>query len=198
MSRIGSLPVRCALNSLLLAVTFFVVSASAQERYPFSGQVLDKKPLDAAHSVVLVDQEKPGPGRWALYIVSNRDNRELLALDAYSESALAAAPVLEAFNANSAYLHFYSDYGMYHGSIKYIFDLFSAKPPEKIRYGILALTSVARDNDKLYYSALFDQPGQIFQDGWTEQRATVIVEPHDSALPPYQITVGIAPRVAHN
>ena len=110
------------LNSLLLAVTFFVVSAGAQERYPFSGRALDKKLLDAAHSVVLVDQEKPGPGRWALYIVSNRDNQELLALDAYSEGALAASPVLEVFNANSAYLHFYSDYGLYHGSIKYIFD----------------------------------------------------------------------------
>jgi hypothetical protein len=190
--------VRCALNSLLLAVTFFVVSAGAQERYSFSGRVLDKKLLDSAHSVVLVDQEKPGPGRLALYIVSNGDNRELLALDAYSEVALAASPVLEAFNANSAYLHFYSDYGMYHGSIKYIFDLFGAKPPVKIRYGILALTSVARENDKLYYSASFAQPGQIFQDGWHAQRATVIVEPSDSGLPSYQITDGIAPRQEHN
>ena len=42
--------------------------------------------------MVLVDQEKPGPGRWALYIISNRDNRELLALDVYSEGALGAAP----------------------------------------------------------------------------------------------------------
>ena len=195
---------RCALNSVLLAVTLFVASGVPQQHYPFLGRILDKKLLDSAHSVVLVDQEKPGPGRWALYIISNRDNRELRAVDPYSEGGLAASPVLEAFNANSAYLHFYSDYGMYHGSIKYIFDLFSAKPPVKIRYGILALTSVAHENDKLYYSASFgripsafdpvDQPGQIFQDSWHAQRATVIVEPRDSGLPSYKIIDGIAPR----
>ena len=130
---------RCALNKLLLAAALLAGIATAQENYSFPGRVVGKKPLDAADSVVLVDTEKPGPGRWGLYIVSNQSNQELLALDVYSEGALPAAPVLEAFNSNSAYLHFYSDYGFYHGSIKYIFDLSSSKPPVKIRYGMLAL-----------------------------------------------------------
>src|SRR5579872_5156803 len=119
MLRIGSRPVRCALNKLLLVAALGAMIAAAQESYPFPGRVLDKKPLDAAHSVVLVDTEKPGPGRWGLYIVSKQNNQEPLALDMYSEGALGAAPVLEAFNSNSAYLHFYSDYGIYYGSIKY-------------------------------------------------------------------------------
>ena len=184
---------RGALNKLLLASALAVTVAAAQEGYPFPGRVLDKKRLDAAHSVVLVDTEKPGPGRWGLYIVSNQNNQELLALDTYSEGALAAGPVLEAFGPNAAYLHFYSDYGIYHGSIKYIFDLSSGKPPVKIRYGMLAFTSAVRRNDKLDYSASFNQPGQIFQNGWHEQHAAIIVQPRDAAPPGYQIVEGAIP-----
>ena len=193
MSRIGRRPVRCVLSKLLLALALGATIAAAQESYPFPGRVMDRKGLDAADSVVLVDTEKPGPGRWALYVVSNKDNHELLALDAYSEGALAASPVLEAFDAHSAYLHFYSDYGIYYGSIKYIFDLSSTKPPVKVRYGMLALTSVVRKNDKLDFSASFNQPGQIFQDGWHEQHAAIIVEPRDAGLPAYQIVEGAIP-----
>lgn len=172
---------RCALNKFLLASAVLVASAAAgQEGYPFPGRVLDKKGLDAAHSVVLVDTEKPGPGRWALYVVSNRDNRELLAFDTYSEGALAASPVLETIGAHSAYLHFYSDYGLYQGSVKYIFDLAGGKPPVKIHYDILALTSISRDSGKLSYSASFGQ----------ERHATIIVAPRESELPSYQIVEG--------
>ncbi|HUJ51345.1 MAG TPA: hypothetical protein VLW25_14145 [Bryobacteraceae bacterium] len=181
---------RCALNKLLLAAALLATVAAAQESYSFPGRVLDKKPLDAAHSVALADTEKPGPGRWGLYIVSNQNNQELLALDAYSEGALAASPVLEAFGPNAAYLHFYSDYGIYYGSVKYIFDLSSSKPPTKIRYGLLGLTSVVRRNGKLDYSASFNQPGQIFQNGWHEQHAAIIVQPRDAGLPAYQIVNG--------
>ncbi|HTS49822.1 MAG TPA: hypothetical protein VMH05_17860 [Bryobacteraceae bacterium] len=184
---------RCALNKLLLSAALLATMAAAQESYSFPGRVVGKKPLDAAHSVVLVDTEKPGPGRWGLYIVSNQNNQELLKLDVYSEGVLAAAPELEAFNSNSAYLHFYSDYGFYQGSIKYIFDLSSSKAPVKIRYGMLALTSVARSSDKLDYSASFSQPGQIFQDGWHEQHAAIIVEPREAGLPSYQIVQGAIP-----
>src|SRR5579862_284744 len=106
MLRIGSRPVRCALNKFLFAAALLATMAAAQESYSFPGRVLDKKPLDAGHSVVLVDTEKPGPGRWGLYIVSKQNNQELLALDAYSERALGAAPVLEAFGAHYLYLHF--------------------------------------------------------------------------------------------
>jgi hypothetical protein len=182
--------VRCVLHRLLTAMALLAASAVAQQSYPFQGRVVDEKPLDAAHSVVLLDSEKPGPSRWALYIVSNKDNSPVLALDTSGAGTLAASPTLEVIGPRFVYLHFHSDYGIYRGSLKYVIDVSSSKPPAKIQYGILALNSVERQGDRLHYSASFNQPGQIFEDGWHEQHATIILQPRDSALPTDQIVEG--------
>ncbi|HEV2446170.1 MAG TPA: hypothetical protein VGS58_09620, partial [Candidatus Sulfopaludibacter sp.] len=169
---------RCALNSSALLLALFVNGAAAESER-----------LDAAHTVVL-DQTAE---EIRLFVVSRETNRELLPLDAFPARDATASPRLEVIAPNSAYLHFYSDYGIYKGSVKYIFDLSGAKPPVKIRYGTLALTSVVRRNDQLDYSASFDQPGQIFQDGWHEQHAAILVEPRRAGLPAYQIVEGAIP-----
>ncbi len=169
---------RCALSSSALLFALFV-----------SGAAAESKRLDTTHTVVL-DQTAE---ETRLFVISNETNQELLQLDAFPAKEVAASPRLEVIAPNSAYLHFYSDYGFYYGSVKYIFDLSSTKLPVKIRYGMLALTSVVRRNDKLDYSASFDQPGQIFQDGWHEQHAAIMVEPRDAGLPAYQIVEGAIP-----
>ena len=174
---------RCALNSVLIASALFAGTAIAQETYPFPGHVLEKKRLDSERSAVLVDTEKPGPGRWGLYIVSNQDNRQLLALDTDSDGALAASPVLETFNANSVYLHYYGDYGFYRGSIKYLVDRSPGTPAVKIPYDILGLSSLTRAGDKLSYFALSGDLGPF----GPKHRATIIVTPQDSRLPSAQI-----------
>src|SRR5579863_4406031 len=165
MSRIGSPPVRCALSSGALLFALFL-----------SGAAAESKRLDATHTVVL-DQT---PEETRLFVISNETNQELLQLDAFPAKEVAASPRLEVIAPNSAYLHFYSDYGIYNGSIKYIFDLSSTKPPVKIRYDILALTSVSRDSGKLSYSASFGH----------ERHASIIVGPRKSELPSYQIVDG--------
>ena len=169
---------RCALSSSALLFALFV-----------SGAAAESKRLDATHMVVLGQTAE----ETRLFVISNETNQELLQLDAFPTTQVAASPRLEVIAPNSAYLHFYSDYGIYYGSIKYIFDLSGSKPPVKIRYGMLALTSVVRRNDKLDYSASFNQPGQVFQDGWHEQHAAIIVEPRDAGLPAYQIVEGAFP-----
>lgn len=169
---------RCALSSSALLFALFLSSAAAES-----------KRLDATHLVVLDRTAE----QTRLFVISNQTNQELLQLDAFPNTKFEASPSLEVIAPNSAYLHFYSDYGIYYGSIKYIFDLSSSKPPVKIRYGMLALTSVVRRNDKLDYSASFNQPGQIFKDGWHEQHAAIIVEPRDAGLPGYQIVEGAIP-----
>ncbi len=169
---------RCALSSSALLFALFLSSAAAES-----------KRLDATHLVVLDRTAE----ETRLFVISNQTNQELLQLDAFPATKFEASPSLEVIAPNSAYLHFYSDYGIYYGSIKYIFDLSNSKPPVKIRYGMLALTSVVRRNDKLDYSASFNQPGQIFQNGWHEQHAAIIVEPRDAGLPGYQIVDGAIP-----
>jgi len=124
--------------------------------------------------VVLV--EPSGKLQWTLQLVS--DTTDPITLDAYSQDAMNGSPTLEVFGPNSAYLHFYGSYGIYAGSIKYLFDPTGAKPVVKIPYSVLALTSVARRDGKLYYSASSSQP---------ERRLTVVIEPRAAALPSYRI-----------
>ena len=167
---------RCALNRILLASALLASIAAGQVSYPFPGRVLDRQPLDAQRSAVLTDTGTPGSGRFGLYIVSNKDNRELLALAADSEGAFAAWPVLEVIKPNSVYLHFHSDYGIYEGSIKYFLNFSSTTPSAKIRYDVAVLKSDLRDGSKLRYESSFGQ-----------KRATIVIEPRDSQLPSYHI-----------
>jgi hypothetical protein len=162
--------------------------------------VVAKKAVDAVYSVMVVEasptelrpgiaQRVPVPGRGltqiGIFVVSGRANQVRLVLDTYPLSSTAVCPTLEWATAHAAYLHFYSDYGYYHGSIKYIYDLSSQRPPLKIRYGILALTSSERRNGKLRYSASF---------GGSERHATIVIEPRAGGAPPaYTITDTPAP-----
>lgn len=170
--------------------------------------VVAKKAVDAVYSVMVVEAEptelRPGipqrvpvPGRGltqiGIFVVSGKTNQVRLVLDTYPLSSTAVCPTLEWATAHAAYLHFYSDYGYYHGSIKYIYDLASQKPPLKIRYGILALTSSERRNGKLRYTASFGRSGQVYE-GWTERYATIIIEPGAAdAVPAYRIMDAPAP-----
>jgi hypothetical protein len=125
--------------------------------------------------------------------VSGKANEVRLVLDTYPLSRTAICPTLEWATAHAAYLHFYSDYGYYHGSIKYIYDLSSRRPPLKIRYGILALTSSERRNGKLRYTASFGRSGEVYE-GWAERHATIVIEPRAGGAPPaYTITDAPAP-----
>lgn len=163
-------------------------------------QVLDKRAVDAAYSVMVVEaaptELRPGiPKRVpvprltqiGIFVVSGKANQVRLVLDTYPLSSTVGYPTLDQATARFAYLHFYSDYGFYHGSIKYIYDLSSQRPPLKIRYGILALTSSVRRNGKLRYTASFGQSGQV-QEGWTERHAMITIEPGAGAsLPEFKI-----------
>ncbi len=155
MSRTGNPPVILASTKHVLLLAWLLVSIAA---------VQDTK------RVVLV--EPPGKLQWTLQLVSDTTNP--ITLDAYSEDTLNGSPTLEVFAPNSAYLHFYGNYGIYAGSIKYLFDPTGAQPVVKIPYSILALTSVAHKDGKLYYSS-------------SERRLTVVIEPRTAALPSYRI-----------
>jgi hypothetical protein len=161
-------------------------------------RVVAKKPVDAAYSVMVVEaaptelrpgipQRVPVPGRTqiGIFVVSGKTNQVRLVLDTYALSSAAAYPTLEQPAAHVAYVHFYADYGFYQGSVKYIYDLASPRPPLKIRYGILAFTSSARENGKLRYFASFGQ---------SERHATVVIGPGaGDAAPAYSITDALAP-----
>lgn len=167
-----------------------------------------KKAVDAAYSVMVVEasptelrpgipQRVPVPGREltqiGIFVVSGKANQVRLVLDTYPLSRTAVCPTLEWATAHAAYLHFISDYGYYHASIKYIYDLSSQRPSLKIRYGILALTSSERRNGKLRYTASFGRSGEVYE-GWTERHATIVIEPRAGGAPPaYTTTDAPAP-----
>jgi hypothetical protein len=169
--------------------------------------VVAKQVVDAAYSLMVVEaaptELRPGIPQQrvpvyalrqiGIFVVSGVANQVRLVLDTYPLRSTGAYPTLEWATAHAAYLHFYSDYGFYHGSIKYIYDLSSQRPPLKIRYGILALTSSERRNGKLRYTASFGQSGQVMV-GWTERHATIVIEPGaGDAVPAYSIMDTPAP-----
>ena len=149
-----------------------------------------KAMVDAAYSVMVVEAapsepRKLGVTQIGIFVVSGRTNQVRLVLDRYPLSGTAGYPTLERATTHVAYVHFYEDYGLYYGSVKYFYDLASPRPPLKIRYGILALTSSERRNGKLRYTASFGQ---------SERHATIGIEPRagDSA-PAYSIADAPAP-----
>ena len=149
-----------------------------------------KAMVDAAYSVMVVEAapsepRKLGVTQIGIFVVSAKTNQVRLVLDRYPLSGTAGFPTLERATAHVAYVHFYEDYGLYYGSIKYIYDLASARPPLKIRYGILALTSSERRNGKLRYAASF---------GGAERHATIVIEPRaGDAAPAYSMADAPAP-----
>jgi hypothetical protein len=149
-----------------------------------------KAMVDAAYSVMVVEAapsepRKLGVTQIGIFVVSAKTNQVRLVLDRYPLSGTAGFPTLERATAHVAYVHFYEDYGLYYGSVKYIYDLASPRPPLKIRYGIVALTSSERRNAKLRYSASF---------GGSERHATIVIEPRaGDAAPAYSIADAPAP-----
>ncbi len=161
-------------------------------------RVVARKAVDALYSVMVVEASPtelrpgipkripvPGKTRIGIFVVSGKADQVRLVLDTYPLSSAAAYPTLEQPTTHVAYVHFYADYGFYRGSVKYIYDLSSPRPPLKIPYGILALTSSARENGKLRYFASFGQ---------SERHATIVIGPGaGDAAPAYSITDALAP-----
>ena len=149
-----------------------------------------KAMADAEYSVMVVEAapsepRKLGVTQIGIFVVSGKTNQVRLVLDRYPLSGTAGYPALERATTHVAYVHFYEDYGLYYGSVKYIYDLASPRPPLKIRYGIVALTSSVRRNGKPRYSASF---------GGSERHATIVIEPRaGDALPAYSIADAPAP-----
>ena len=109
-------------------------------------------------------------------------NRTALAFALFVSSCAAQdqEPIREIIGTTS-YSHFYSDYGFYERSIKYVTG------HQPIPYGILALTSVMPKGGRLYYSASFN-PAENLPSGWHPEHITIVIQPRAGALPEFQIT----------
>jgi len=171
-------------------------------------EVLDKKPIDASDSLMLVGAAPTEPWRSTsrrvpvypkeqigLFVVSGETNQVQLLLDSFPlSSVVMERPKLELAGGGTAYLHFYSSYGFYQGSIKYVFDLTSHRPSQKIRYSILALTTVTRERETLLYQASSYGGGSEPLPGWTERQYVITIEPRGGdSVPDYRI-VDAAPK----
>jgi hypothetical protein len=146
--------------------------------------VLARKALDAERWVMVVETT-PRPSQIGVFVVVGKTNDVQLVIDRYPAEKVDASPTLELANGHTAYLHFYSDYGFYRGSIKYVFDLAGGRLPRKYPYRILALTSATRSGGRLRYT------------GHTEHDVIVTIEPGaGDALPGYKIVDARAPAVS--
>ena len=152
---------------------------------------MDAKPLDATHFVAVAESvgRRETGGLVIAIVDKSKPDAPVRVLEDQSENSLGQLPTLEVIDQHSAYVHFYSDYGFYQRSLKYLFDLDIDKPLRKIRYGILSLTSALEKDGKLYYSASYNPPEPTPR-GWRAQRVTIGIEPHDSELPTFQVTDG--------
>jgi hypothetical protein len=148
---------------------------SVQEAFRKADASLDwfnasrKKPLDADRSVMIVmaaptavqpagpkgmSARLPVQGKMEIgvFVVSGTSNRVQLVLDRFPNDETKGFPSIDQAGANSVVLPFYSDYGLYCGSIKYFFDLASGRPPLKFRYGMVALTSSRVRSGSIVYT----------------------------------------------
>jgi hypothetical protein len=145
-------------------------------------------PIDATHVVAVMENV----GRWQtgtlkISIFDNSQPGATRVLENESENTLGQLPTLEVIDHHSAYVHFYSDYGFYERSLKYLFDLDSYyHAPLRIRYGVLSFTSAVQSNGKLYYSASYS-PAEPPR-GWRARHVTIMIQPQDGALPIYEVT----------
>jgi len=85
-------------------------------------------------------------------------------------------PTLEVISANTVYLHFYGDYYMYRGSIKYVYDLASDRKPIKIPYKMTALSASWQVSSDLFYAASSG-----------DKHETIQIEPHRDSKPAFRI-----------
>jgi hypothetical protein len=150
---------------------------------------VDAKPLDATHFVAITENVgRHANGQLAIVILDrSRPEASSRQLENQSESSLGQLPTLEIIDSHSAYVHFYSDYGFYERSLKYLFDLDTNKPLVKIRYGVLSLTSAAERDGELYYSASYS-PTEPPPRGWHAEDITIVIQPRVDTWPEFQIT----------
>jgi hypothetical protein len=156
-------------------------------------RVIEKKPIDAATSVMLVTAtpvELRDGRRWpvnplmklGVFVVSGPDNQVRLTLDTIAGRDNVAT--VDQLTEHSVTLHMIGDYGMYGGSIKYGYDLAARMPVTKTRFGVLTLTSSSVSGGKLIYAASFAPDGEKPAD-WKQRHATVTIRP--DALPNFEI-----------
>jgi hypothetical protein len=147
-----------------------------------------KKPIDAVRSVMIVQaapDARSGPDRHTigLFIVSGRSNRVLLVIDRFAEREVDGFPGLEQPTANSVNIHFYSDYGIYYGSVKYFFE----KPTVKFRYGMLALHSSSVRKGSIVYTGSAMGHGYEVTIGPGGRKITDGPVPSDDVPPPVSL-----------
>ncbi len=168
-------------------VALLAASAPAQD----VRRVLAKKPLDAARSLMVLETrparvEAGAQIEIGLFVVATKDDRVEQTLDRMPLGTTAGYPTLELLGSNAAYLHFYSDYGMYQGSIRYTYDPAGARPPVKTPYSMVALTDCWRVNNDLYYAAAYGR-----------EHAIIAITPREGdAAPSFKILEGEARKSA--
>jgi hypothetical protein len=158
----------------------------------------EKKPVDATRSVMIVEAAPtdlrpagpqgqlkrlpvPGKNETGVFLVAGPLNDVQLVLDVLAVGDINGYPKIEDPGPKSVNLHFYSDYGIYGGSIKYFFDLSRMKSLAKMRYAMLALTASEVRNGTLVYTA--DSSGPI------ERHELITIHPRSgNELPAYKIT----------
>jgi len=152
-------------------------------------RVASKTSIDPVNSVMIVqgapralqkvgpkyqEQLLPVPQKTedGVFLVSGPGNRVRLVLDVFPLSDAKGDPSIGETGNNSINLHFYSDYGMYTGSIKYIYDLASGKPTVRLHYKMVGLGRSAVRGGMIVYT------GQDHQ---------ITIEPRNGAAPSYRI-----------
>src|ERR1019366_3059973 len=155
-----------------------------------------KKAIDPANSVMIVQAapralQNVGPKREArllpvpqktqagVFLVSGPGNRVRLVLDVFPLRDEAGNPTLGETGNNSVNVHFYSDYGMYAGSIKYIYDLANEKPTVKLHYRMLGLQHSSIRDGKITYTGSGGQ---------------VAIGPRAGNEPSYRIVPAVTPE----
>ena len=151
-----------------------------------------RKAVKAWEAVLLVSASAKAAPRSPLrpvagvLLVSIPDNRVRLVIDIYRPKTSEPFPTLVAASAHAAYLDFYSDYGLYFGSIKYFFDDAHRTPPVRQRYRKLALVASAMSKGRIVYDVMggVDEPARkaVIDDGLTYRKLSL--EPRDAGQAP--------------
>jgi hypothetical protein len=113
-----------------------------------------------------------------VFVVSGPANHVDQVLDFFPLREVSGFPSIGAARPDSVSLHFYSDYGIYEGGLKYFYELSGGKPALKIRFGKLGLrSSEVRNRGLIYTVSELDKIGQI------------AIEPgRDGSLPSFAVT----------
>ena len=107
----------------------------------------EKKPIEGEESALLVASGR----RFGVFIVSGPANRVRAVIDIFDETESTGLPQLDTPARDSVVLHFFGDYGMYRGSMKYFFDASGAARPMKYQYNRIGLAHPKRDGGTLIY-----------------------------------------------